>query len=71
MYVVVECLTIVAVIALFTTLLLAGSMVLVALGEGINWVRQKVRRSAELAVAQESSGSLQPVVLTSTEPVAR
>ena len=68
MYVIVEYLTILALITLFASLLFAGSVVLVALGEGLNAVRRRARKS-EPGMAQESqfSVALQPAILK--EPV--
>ena len=73
MYVFLECLTVVALIALFATVLIAGSFVLVALGQGINAVWRIGKKAAEPASAQTPrlSLALQPAILSSTEPLSR
>jgi hypothetical protein len=50
MYVIFEYLTIVALVALVTSVVLAGSLVLLALEQGINRVRRIARKSAEPAM---------------------
>lgn len=73
MFVLVEYLTVLALIALFATLLLAGSVVLVGLGQGINAVLRIARKSTGPAIAKQIrlSAALQPAILTSSDSVAR
>ena len=73
MYVLVEDLTILALVVLLATLLFAGSVVLVALGQAIQAARRSAHKAAEPAMTQQPrlSADLQPVILTSTELLAR
>jgi hypothetical protein len=69
MYVLLECLTVLALVALVAVLLFAVSAVLVALGHGITAMRRITRNAAEPAIAQEPRLplALQRTILTSTE----
>lgn len=57
MYVVFEYLTVLALIAVAVTLLFAGSVVLVALGQGINAIWRIARKPAEPVMVQEIAGA--------------
>jgi hypothetical protein len=69
MYVLLECLTVLALVALVAVLLFAVIAVLVALSHGIMAMRRMAPNAAEPAITQEPRMSLAPqrTILTSTE----
>lgn len=73
MYVVLEGLTVLALVALVATLLFAVSVVLVTLGQGISGMGRVASKAVERLRAQEPELSLVPqgTILPSTEPPAR
>jgi hypothetical protein len=73
MYAFLECLMVVALVAMVAMLLFAACVAGVALGQGLTVLWRVARKAARPAIASETGLSLvlQGVVLTSTEPPAR
>jgi hypothetical protein len=73
MYVLLESLTVLALVALVAVLLFAVCAVFVALGHWIAAIWRVARKAAERATTQETrlSLALQGTILASTEPPAR